>query len=489
MTVTSTTEPRETTRDSTEPRPSRSHLKSSKYLSRQLMNSTYLVLGDFMALTLAMLFGGGLRQWLFGDSLIPAWSWLILPVWLGGAAFTSLTPGWGVSPVEHLRKLTTLITASFGLAAAALFLTQTGAEASRFTLTTAFLTALIFVPLLRVRVKSSLIRSGKWGVPTAIYGNDATSSHVLQALDAEPGLGYIPFGLFDDESKSGSFINGVPVLGTMDQNTADAPYAIISTGQLGRERLIELLEGPLTIYRRVILIPDLIDAPSLWVTPRDFVGLVGLEVAVNLLNPFARIAKRIADVILVVLMAPIWIPLFLILSALIWLEDHASPFFIQERLGGYGKRFNTMKFRTMYPNAEQILEKKLAEDADLAAEWAIDCKLRDDPRITRIGRFLRKTSLDELPQLINVLRGEMSLVGPRPLPEYHHEQLSAQTCALRDRVRPGLTGLWQVSGRSESGTAGMERWDAYYVRNWSVWLDIVILVRTIRVVFSGKGAY
>ncbi len=109
--------------------------------------------------------------------------------------------------------------------------------------------------------------------------------------------------------------------------------------------------------------------------------------------------------------------------------------------------------------------------------------------MTRVGRFLRKTSLDELPQLVNVLRGEMSLVGPRPLPDYHYRQLRPQIRTLRDRVRPGLTGLWQVSGRSEAGTSGMERWDAYYVRNWSVWLDIVILVRTVRVVIQAKGAY
>ena len=143
----------------------------------------------------------------------------------------------------------------------------------------------------------------------------------------------------------------------------------------------------------------------------------------------------------------------------------------------------------MIPNAEAMLRKKLAEDADLRREWEANYKLKNDPRITRVGAILRKTSLDELPQLINVLRGEMSLVGPRPLPYYHHQELNQQTKSLRERVRPGLTGLWQVSGRSDAGTAGMQRWDTYYVRNWSVWLDIVILVRTIQTVIKGGGAY
>jgi lipopolysaccharide/colanic/teichoic acid biosynthesis glycosyltransferase len=143
----------------------------------------------------------------------------------------------------------------------------------------------------------------------------------------------------------------------------------------------------------------------------------------------------------------------------------------------------------MKPDAEQELRVAIVADPRLQSEWEGDFKLRNDPRITKVGRWLRRTSLDELPQLVNILKGEMSLVGPRPLPDYHYLEISEQVRALRDRVRPGLTGLWQVSGRSEAGTRGMERWDAYYVRNWSVWLDVVILVRTIRVVFSGRGAY
>ncbi len=459
------------------------------YGRRLLSNSLCLLTGDMLAMIGAMLSGGLLRQALWGDSMIPGWSWLIIPVWVLGATLTSLTPGWGVGPVDHLRRLVALIVAAFGLAAAALFLSKTGAEASRFTLTTAFLISLFLIPLVRVRIKGSLINSGKWGVPTVVYGSDDTAAHVLEALRAEPGLGYMPVGIFDDDSAAGSYISGVPILGPLDQNTPDAPFAIIATTQTSRERLIGLLEGPLTIYRRVVIIPDLLEAPSLWVTPRDFVGLVGLEITLNLLSPFARFLKRTSDIVLVLATAPIWVPVCAVSAALIWLEDRSSPLFIQERIGYYGKKFNTWKFRTMHPNAEELLKHAITENPELEAEWSVDCKLRNDPRVTRVGQFLRKTSLDELPQFINVLLGEMSLVGPRPLPEYHYRQLPGQIRSLRDRVRPGVTGLWQVSGRSEAGTKGMERWDAYYVRNWSLWLDIVILVRTIRVVCSGKGAY
>ena len=143
----------------------------------------------------------------------------------------------------------------------------------------------------------------------------------------------------------------------------------------------------------------------------------------------------------------------------------------------------------MVPDADAVLETALAADPALREEWDAHFKLEADPRITRVGRVLRRTSLDELPQLFNVLRGDMSLVGPRPLPQYHHDELPERVRALRERVRPGITGLWQVSGRSDSGTLGMERWDPYYVRNWSLWLDAVILVRTLKVVARGSGAY
>ncbi len=146
------------------------------------------------------------------------------------------------------------------------------------------------------------------------------------------------------------------------------------------------------------------------------------------------------------------------------------------------------KFRTMHPDAEAVLTKKIEQNPAVREEWEENFKLLDDPRITPIGRFLRRTSLDELPQVLNTLRGEMSLVGPRPLPDYHYSELPARVRDMRDRVRPGITGLWQVSGRSEIGHSGLIKWDSYYVRNWSPWLDIVILYRTIRVVLNGKGA-
>jgi lipopolysaccharide/colanic/teichoic acid biosynthesis glycosyltransferase len=163
-------------------------------------------------------------------------------------------------------------------------------------------------------------------------------------------------------------------------------------------------------------------------------------------------------------------------------------FYGQWRIGYGGRRFRAWKFRTMVVNAEQQLEMHLANSPELRREWERDHKLRNDPRVTAIGRFLRKTSLDELPQLANVLIGQMSLVGPRPIVE---EEIVKYGDAFRLylRVRPGLTGLWQVSGRNDTGYAQRVRLDMHYVRNWSPWLDIHLLARTIGVIAGQKGAY
>ena len=461
-----------------------------RYSWRRLHNVLLLAGGDALALSLALLAAGAIRLWWFGDTLIPSWSWYVLPVWWCGAALMRLLPSWGLGPVEELRRLTGLLFFVFASAAIVLFLSKQADEVSRLTLTLGLCISLVTVPLVRLRVKRLLIAFGLWGIPTVVYGAGQTGTKIVQFLQEEKGLGYIPVGVLDDDPDfQDRRFEDIKILGGTDLVVPEASAAVLAMPTLSRTRMIELLEGPLSHYRTVLVIPDLFDAPSLWVRPRDLNGMLGLEISSNLESPLARLIKRAVDVILVVASAPYWVLLCAILALLIWLEDNENPFFLQERIGKKGRVFKTWKFRTMVPNAEEVLRQKLNEDAALREEWEATYKLKKDPRITRIGGFLRHFSLDELPQLVNVLRGEMSLVGPRPLPGYHHDELPARVRDLRLRVRPGLTGLWQVSGRSDAGTEGMEQWDPYYVRNWSLWLDIVILIRTIRVVTGGAGAY
>lgn len=441
-------------------------------------------------MVLAALCIGNLLLWLVNDIPFSIRNgFMIVPTWLAVSLVGRLLPGWGLGVVDELRKVQWALLLMFTLVLVVSFFTRKHLSSSRIVFLFTYMFSAVLVPFARAATRGIVIMMGQWGVPVSIYGDRKSVGEIIAALRSEMGLGYIPGAVFTDDLPQGSVINGVSVLGRMHNTTSRTPVAIVAPGNRSRHQMVEVLTGPLEVYRRVILIPDLEEAPSLWVVPRDLQGILGLEITKNLLNPFARVFKRIIDLVLVLGTAPLWVPLMVLLYILIWLEDRKNPIFLQPRMGRTGGTFRTVKFRTMVPNAERVLQKALQKDAALRAEWETHFKLRKDPRITKVGNFLRKTSLDEIPQLLNVLRGTMSLVGPRPLPAYHFKDLPEQVRFLRDKVQPGITGLWQVSGRSEAGTAGMEKWDPYYVRNWSIWLDIVIIARTFKAVCCGRGAY
>jgi lipopolysaccharide/colanic/teichoic acid biosynthesis glycosyltransferase len=202
---------------------------------------------------------------------------------------------------------------------------------------------------------------------------------------------------------------------------------------------------------------------------------------------YGRIGKRGLDIILALVLLPLVAPLvglFLLLTR----RDGGPGLFVQERVGQDGRVFKCLKIRTMLVNAEEILEKMCAEDPELAAEWHLNQKLKNDPRITRVGNFLRKTSMDELPQLFNVLRGDMSLVGPRPmLPSQQELYLSGNGGNGYFALRPGITGAWQVDGRGKTSFLDRVRFDNQYLAELSVGKDLAYMVRTVSVLFRGTG--
>ena len=213
-----------------------------------------------------------------------------------------------------------------------------------------------------------------------------------------------------------------------------------------------------------------------------------LRVRQNLLDARRLFLKRGMDLTLSVVGAVLVLPLCLIIGVCIRLESPGPVFFRHERIGRGGRVIRILKFRTMVNDAQEALARHLAANPDLRREWEADQKLRNDPRITRVGAVLRRTSLDELPQLWNVIWGEMSLVGPRPIVQSEVERYGAAFAAY-SRVRPGITGLWQVSGRNDLSYETRVRIDRYYINNWSICQDLVILAKTVPVVFGKKGAY
>ena len=250
-------------------------------------------------------------------------------------------------------------------------------------------------------------------------------------------------------------------------------------------RLIDLYGA---CFSHILVIPNLIGMTSLGICAREMGGIIGLEVTRQLLRPSARFAKRTLDLAITLLLAPLVLVLIAIAALVIKLEGRGPVFYGNDRIGLHGRTFKAWKLRSMKLDGDQILDRYLAENPSLATEYHSAQKLKNDPRITRVGLFMRKTSIDELPQFFNVLIGQMSIVGPRPVLQKQIE-MYGPSFSLYKQVRPGITGLWQVSGRNHLTFSERVKLDKYVIQNWSVWLDLYILARTAGVVFTGKGAY
>lgn len=453
-----------------------------------------LFLADFIAVTSAM----GLAIWLrylwdrtlFWDVYAPLWPVLLLfPLVYALAGLYEV----GVAPPEELRRLTYSTSLVFVVLGTATFMYKAGADYSRGAFVFAWWLALLLVPLARALARELWARQSWWGAAVLVLGAGRTGEEVVRALRKQAGLGLKPIALLDDDpAKQGREVGGIPVLGSLEEAQELARggvrHAIVAMPGVPRGRLLELLEIHGGSFPHLILIPDLFGLSSLWLTTRDFGGVLGLEVRQKLLLPGPRLVKRIMDVGLIILF---FLPILLsigLLGLLIRLDSQGSVFYGHLRIGLMAKRFKAWKFRSMVQDADQLLREYLSRHPELREEWERDQKLKNDPRVTRVGRLLRKTSLDELPQLWNVLKGEMSLVGPRPIVEEEIGRYGSHF-SLYTKVRPGLTGLWQVSGRNDTTYAERVSMDAYYVRNWSPWLDLYILARTTWVVLFGRGAY
>ena len=452
---------------------------------------------DLMGLQMALGTGYYLRllfssRWPIGISPVQyldlACAMTLLPL---GFWFINLYPGYGLSQVERFRRRVRATFMFFMLLMVWEYFTA-DVFWSRGVLLSTFLFALIFLPLLQSILRYFLIRLNLWGTPAIILGAGLIGCAVVNSLNRHTALGIRLIAIFDDDKNLwGKNIEGVPIVGGIEEASVFsdvARYAIIAMPEAGREQIVKLSEY--LPFPKIMIVPDLLGLQSLWVVVRDLGGIPGMEVRRQLLIRRNLITKRAIDYLLSVPLFLMSLPILLIAAICIRITSPGSPFYTQEREGAGGKSIRILKLRTMYQDAEQLLSKHLAENDLARNEWQQYFKLKNDPRILPfIGNLLRKTSLDELPQLWNVLRGEMSLVGPRPFPFYHLDPFQKEFRDLRRKIQPGLTGLWQVSARSDGDLAVQERLDTYYIRNWSVWLDILILAKTIRIVLTGKGAY
>ena len=415
-------------------------------------------------------------------------------VWVGLRAAMGLYPGYGLGPIEELRRQTFALFATLAITAVFAFASQVSDSLSRVLLFAWTIGLLLLAPVVRYFVKRAMMKLGLWGKPVVVLGARQAGAHVLEVLRREWHLGFKPLAVFDNRVvPAGRMLEGVPYGGTLaDAETlarrCGVDTAIFAMPYTKREHLARFVDSSRDTFRHIVIIPDLGGITNSAVVARDLAGTFGVEIRHNLLDPWAQRSKRLLDVGATLIGGALILPLLLMLSLLVWLESGRPIFYSDKRMGRDGKLFSCIKFRTMVPDSEVLLQQLLAEDAEMREEYFKYHKLRYDPRVTRVGRFLRKTSLDELPQLWNVLHGEMSLVGPRPyLPRESVDIGATQSKILR--VTPGITGPWQVTGRNNASFGERVRMDAGYVRDWSVWLDLVILARTVQCLLVSRDAY
>jgi undecaprenyl-phosphate galactose phosphotransferase len=354
--------------------------------------------------------------------------------------------------------------------------------------------SLAVFPTFRFLAKRALFKSGVLTEKVLILGAGDTGRLVQRWLRREKHIGYEVIGFLDDDpAKAGTFVDGSKVFGGIRHYTRFVKELRINTIIVAIPSLAAAEVSSLAFriqqdVKNTLIVPDISGIALLNTRMMHlfYEETFLLQIGNNLKSLPNMLVKRAFDLAVSLALLPFLVMLIVIIGLSIKLESRGPVFYSHRRVGRGGRLFNCYKFRTMALDAEERLAELLRSNSETRDEWQKYWKLRNDPRVTRIGSLLRKTSLDELPQIFNVLKGEMSLIGPRPYLPRELDQLGAGIEAIT-KVAPGITGLWQVSGRSDTTYLNRIRLDTWYIMNWTLWLDVYILLKTVMVVLSTKG--
>ena len=365
---------------------------------------------------------------------------------------------------HETRKVIKAIALASILLFAYLAMTKSIDHYSRFVIGFTFLLLIFLIPIQKIVVKKILYKLSLWRKKANIHEED-------------------PF--LQKE------IYGNHYLGYIKSDKSDFSTLFINSKKSNIESIKSLIEEEIKVRKNVIFTPILdeydLTHSHIYELSNTRTNLIVFKN--RLMSWHTRALQNILNYILAIILLPVILPILAIIAIAIKLESKGPIFFMHNRVGKDGKTIPVVKFRSMFNNSNEILKELLESDSKIKEEWESCFKLKDDPRVTKVGRFLRKTSLDELPQILNVLKGEMNFVGPRPVIQNEIDSYYKENAQYYYMVKPGITGLWQVSGRSDTNYDFRVKIDRWYVVNWSIWLDIVILFKTIKVVLKRDGAY
>lgn len=466
-----------------------------QYLMQSARTALPLLVSDLFTVTLAVFVSS------FALSFVPLAEMRHLDMFLMEILLTiviinfalGLYPGVGLHPACELRGMVLGIVAlGVSFSAAAMMIGGITSPYLALTLLTTSLVLAMLFPM-RMLARHFCSRTSWWGHPAVILGSVDKLPELQRALRMGHFPGIRLVGQFCDPSeylhsqhkcqRLGDFADAAEFCERNQIFWAFLPRQILEGASLESFSQRHQLR-----FRQIFAIDSSAAVPNLWSSPVDLGGITGMHLRERLLMPSHRVSKRTFDLIVASALIILLAPLLIGVAIAVKVTSRGPVIFGHRRLGQGGTHFKSLKFRTMIKDADRVLARYLAENPELQAEWDRDQKLKNDPRITRIGGFLRKTSLDELPQLWNVIRGEMSLVGPRPIVDSEIPKYN-EVFHSYSRVRPGITGLWQISGRNNTTYAERVAFDEFYVRNWSPWYDLYILMSTVKTVLLREGAY
>jgi Undecaprenyl-phosphate galactose phosphotransferase WbaP len=434
---------------------------------------------------------GGSVSW---SAYIPILYLLILFI-LGMFLFTGLYPGYGLTAIKEIEHLVRSLALVFILIGITLYFLKTYEDFPRSIFIFTWLISILVIPVLRIIVRNRLSLTWLYGVPVLFILKNINDITALKSVQDCRRMGWRPLAVLVMNFPEGNDPNllGIPILQSMEQllilqSQQSVNTVVYITGSITDEKqeLFQITRRLSDHFQSIVLAFSDFELGSIWVEPRDLEGRLGLEMHYHLLKTETLFLKRSIDllgsILLIILTSPFW----LLIAILINLDSPGPVFYTQRRVGKLGKEFDVIKFRSMKIDADEYLHTYLANNPDLRTEWNQHQKLKNDPRITRIGYWLRRFSLDELPQFWNVIKGEMSLIGPRAVTHQEIENYG-DFASLILRVKPGITGWWQVMGRNEHPWERRTKLEVYYVSNWSLWMDAFITLKTIWVIVSGQG--
>ncbi|MCL2472994.1 MAG: undecaprenyl-phosphate galactose phosphotransferase WbaP [Treponema sp.] len=419
--------------------------------------------------------------------------WMYLPIFVLLFWIMKLYPGVALAPAEETRSFTIASFLAYGGIIVSRYIQLDVFDSVYIALFISFIFSAGILMICRGLMRTIISAINMKGIPAVIFGAGTTGQLVMDRMLNAKKVGYEPVLILDDNPWCGEFYKDIPIihdtkLGPEIVRRYNIRMAIVAIPNLDQADMTRMINFSVSAFRYNVFIPDFFGLNNIWMYVRDFDGILGFATS-HRLNMYWNLAiKRLLDIVLVSIGGLVISPFLLLLALAVRLSSRGPVLYGHRRLGLNGKYFRAYKFRSMVQDADKKLEGILDADQRLRDEWEATHKLKDDPRVTKLGKFLRRTSFDEFPQLLNILKGEMSLVGPRPVTGSEIEKYGENARRILT-VKPGLTGLWQVSGRSDTDYAERVSYDLYYIQSWSVWLDLWILYRTPGAIIKGKGAY